>query len=258
MTAPIIEVDGLTFGYGPHAVLHEVSFTVHPGEHLAIIGPNGAGKSTLLKCLDRLVEGFRGTLRVQGRDLSTYSQRELARVVSYVPQGEGRDFPFTCREFVAMGRYPHLSPFTVRRPEDEQAVDDALARAGLMPMAERRMDTLSGGERQRLLIAAAMAQGAALLLLDEPTTFLDPKHRQEVEQLLSLLNHESGVTLVAVTHDLNRAVRSADRVLVLKEGRVCYLGPTDGLFEGDALAGLFGRTFDVADHPAGGRMILPD
>jgi iron complex transport system ATP-binding protein len=258
VSTPIIQLEGLSFTYGESPVLTEVSCSIAQGERLAIIGPNGAGKSTLIKCLVRLVAGFSGAVSVQGRDLATYTQRGLARVLSYVPQADGRQFPFTARDFVAMGRYPHLSAFTARRADDEAAIDRALERAGLVLLAERPMDQLSGGERQRLFIAAAIAQEAPVLLLDEPTTFLDPMHQQEVEKVLVDLHEECNVTLVSVTHDLNRALRHSDRVLALKEGRVHYLGGPSGLLQGEHLEKLFGRSFKLSTHPDGGPMILPD
>lgn len=258
MSDPVIEVQGLTFAYGDAPVLADVSCTIAQGQRLAIVGPNGAGKSTLIKCLVRLVSGFQGRVLVQGRPLSEFSQRALARVLSYVPQADGRLFSFTVRDFVAMGRYPHLSAFTARRAEDEAAIDRALARAGLEAFATRPMDQLSGGERQRLFIAAAIAQEAPVLLLDEPTTFLDPRHQQEVERVLATLHEEGRVTLVSVTHDLNRALRHADRVLALRGGRVHYLGSPSGLLDEGRLEALFGRTFAISTHPDGGPMILPD
>jgi iron complex transport system ATP-binding protein len=258
VSAPVIQIEGLSFAYGESPVLTDVSCSVEQGERLSIVGPNGAGKSTLIKCLVRLVPGFSGSVSVQGQNLATYSQRDLARVLSYVPQADGRQFPFTVRDFVAMGRYPHLSAFTARRAEDEAAIDRALDRAGLVQLADRPMDQLSGGERQRLFIAAAIAQEAPVLLLDEPTTFLDPMHQREVEKVLADLHEECNVTLVSVTHDLNRALRHTDRVLALKEGRVHYLGAPSGLLEGGHLEKLFGRSFNLATHPDGGPMILPD
>ncbi len=258
MSEPIVDVRGLSFGYGTAPVLTDVSCSIAAGERLAIVGPNGAGKSTLIKCLVRLVAGFKGEILVQGQPLDSYSQRALARVLSYVPQADGRMFSFTVRDFVAMGRYPHLSAFTARRAHDEAAIDRALSRAGLDALASRPMDQLSGGERQRLFIAAAIAQEAAVLLLDEPTTFLDPRHQQEVEGVLANLHDECNVTLVSVTHDLNRALRHADRVLALRGGRVHYLGAPAGLLEAGRLEALFGRTFALSTHPDGGPMILPD
>lgn len=258
MTEPIVQVRGLSFGYGLAPVLTDISFAVAQGERLAIVGPNGAGKSTLIKCLVRLISGFRGEVLVRGRTLSTYSQRELARVLSYVPQADGRQFPFSVRDFVAMGRYPYLSAFTTRRTDDELAIDQALDRAGLIELAARPMDQLSGGERQRMFVAAAIAQEAPVLLLDEPTTFLDPRHQQEVERVLVGLHEECNVTLVTVTHDLNRALRHADRVLALREGCLHYLGTPTGLLEEGRLEALFGRSFALSTHPDGGPMILPD
>jgi iron complex transport system ATP-binding protein len=258
MNAPLIEVKELSFGYGEMPVLDRVSFSVRSGERLAIIGPNGAGKSTLLKSLMRMVGPLKGDIALQGRPANSYSQKSLARIVSYVPQADGRQFPFTVRDFVAMGRYPHLSAFTPRRPADEQAVDQAIAQAGLEHLVHRPMDQLSGGERQRLFIAAAIAQEAPVLLLDEPTTFLDPRHQQEVDRVLVALHTARRVTMITVTHDLNRALRHSDRILALKAGRVHFLGAPAHLLADGGLETLFERPFVLSTHPGGGPVILPD
>ncbi len=258
MSAPIITVKGLRFGYGETPVLDQVSFSVMAGERLAVVGPNGAGKSTLLKALVRLVGPVKGEITIQDRPAAHYSQKLLARIVSYVPQADGRQFPFTVRDFVAMGRYPHLSAFTPRREADERAVDQAIARAGLDHLTARPMDQLSGGERQRLFIAAAIAQEAPVLLLDEPTTFLDPRHQQEVDRVLVGLHNECRVTMITVTHDLNRALRHSDRILALKGGKVHFLGEPARLLADGGLEALFERPFVLSTHPDGGPVILPD
>jgi iron complex transport system ATP-binding protein len=182
--------------------------------------------------------------------LEAYKQRELAQLVSYVPQTDGRPFPFTVKEFVTMGRYPYLSPFSALSKKDRAAVNQVLALTGIERFSERHLDTLSGGERQKVFIAGALAQGAGLLLLDEPATFLDYRHQVEVHDILHQVNREKGVTVVMVTHDINSALRHSESVMALKEGSVAYDGPTKGIAENGVLEDLYDTAFFVTRHPA--------
>jgi len=256
---PILEIDHYSYSIGDKLILHDVSFEVTEGEFLSIIGPNGAGKTTLLKCIDRIWGGGKGTIRIFGKSLESYSQKELARLISYVPQADERLFPFTAREFVLMGRYPHLSPFSSVRPEDLEEVDRVMELTSTRGFAHRNIRTLSGGERQKVFIAAALAQGAKVLLLDEPTTFLDPKHERDVMHILTRLNQDEGITVVSVTHDINNAVLSGERVLALKEGSVLFSGLSSELMDNRVLNQIFDREFLLAPHPESGQpVILPE
>jgi len=256
MPDPIIEVRDYSFSFGRTQVLRNVSVSIDAGEMISVIGPNGAGKSTLLKCLDRILTGGTGTMRVSGRDLNAFTQRELARLMSYVPQADGRQFPFTVREFVTMGRYPHLSPFSSVREEDRLAVDEAMALTGVADFAEREVMTLSGGERQKVYIAAALAQGAEILLLDEPTTFLDPHHQDDILRTLLRVNRESRATIVSVTHDINVAAFFSDRVLALRTGQVAFCGPAAELMDNTVLERIYGKRFLFARHPVSGKPVV--
>jgi iron complex transport system ATP-binding protein len=251
----IIEFRHFTVSIAGHRILDRISFAVQPGEHLAVIGPNGAGKTTLLKSLVRIVTGGTGQITLAGRSLDAYRQRELARLIGYVPQNDGRDLPFIVRDFTLMGRYPRLSPFTPITREDRAAVTEALEAAGALAFRDRHISSLSGGERQKVLIAAALAQGPRILLLDEPTTFLDPKHETEITRRIVQLNRERGLTIVSVTHDLNRASLSADRVLALKEGRVVFLGRPPEVMKDEVLEAIFGKHFLFVAHPQTGAAV---
>ena len=255
-TDPVIDVADFSFRIGKKEILRNVAFEVRPGEYLAIVGPNGAGKSTLLKCLDRILVGGTGRINVFGRPLQDYRQRELARRISYVPQADGRVFPFTVEQFVLLGRYPYLSPFSPVGRDDRQAVHEALELTGTAEFAPRMLGTLSGGERQKVFIAAALAQGADVLLLDEPTTFLDSRHQAEVAELLARANAESGVTIVAVTHDVNQAALQSDRVLALTDGSVAFCGPAAGIMEADVLERVFGVSLLTIGHPRAGIPVI--
>jgi iron complex transport system ATP-binding protein len=259
MTAPAIEAQDVSYRIDGKTILDNVSFRVEAGAYLSIVGPNGAGKSTLLKCLNRILRGAGGRILIQGRPLAAYTQAELAVQVGYVPQGRPDDSPFTVYEFVMMGRYPHLSAFTRPAPEDASRVADALDMVDARTLIHRQYGTLSGGEKQRALIAAALAQDARILLLDEPTAFLDPHHQRDILRLLVKLNRESGLTVVSVTHDINAAALSAQKALALREGRVLFFGSQDDLMDSGVLSELYGQEFHFVPHPVNGRrLIVPE
>ncbi len=247
----VLEIDKFSFGIGPKEILHDVSFSVNQGEYLSIVGPNGAGKTTLLKCIDRIYRGGTGQITVFGLALQSYRQRDLARRLSYVPQADGRVFPFTVEQFVLMGRYPHLNPFSSIGYEDREAVRQVMERSGVEEFAPRKLDTLSGGERQKVYIAAALAQGAEVLLLDEPTTFLDYRHQAEVRDLLAEVNRNSGVTVVAVTHDVNRAAMDSHRIVALSAGSVVFDGTPGEIMQPKVLERIYGTPFLLVGHPQG-------
>ncbi len=247
-TETAIKLSEFSFGIGGKAILERVSVDIPARAFLSVVGPNGAGKSTLLKCLNRILPSGEG-IRLYGRTLGSYSQRELARLVSYVPQADGRPLPFTVEEFVSMGRYPFLSAFSALSAHDREVVARVLAQSGSDCFRGRVLGSLSGGERQKVLIAAALAQEAEIMLLDEPATFLDYRHQVEVLALLGRLNRESGKTLVMVTHDLNTALEHCDRVLALKRGRVAYDGQPSGLLDRRVLEDIYETRFRFVDQP---------
>ena len=259
MSEPLVEIAGLSFHFGKTPVLRDVSLTVEAGDYLALIGPNGAGKTTLLKQINRLLPPGPGTVRVAGKPVRAYRQAELARLVGYVPQAEGQRWPFPVRDFVLMGRYPYLSPLTPVSREDRAVVEEVMALTETSGLADRRLDTLSGGERQRVLIAAALAQQARLLLLDEPATFLDPPHQAHVLRILRRINREQGVTILAVTHDINTATLSSRSVVALRGGEVVHRGTAASVMEEDVLQRIYGMRFRFAEDPATGRrIVLPE
>jgi len=253
---PSIEIRDFSFQLGKKQILRNVSFAVRQGEFLSIVGPNGAGKTTLIKCLDRILTGGTGEIDVFGRPLASYRQKELARRLSYVPQADGRVFPFTVEQFVLMGRYPYLNPFSSIGKDDREALSEAMDLTGTREFADRRLDTLSGGERQKVYIAAALAQGADVLLLDEPTTFLDYRHQAEIRELLARARRQSGVTIVAVTHDVNLAALESDRIVALREGSVVFTGTPEEVMKSDVLERIYGTPLLLMDHPRTGLPII--
>jgi iron complex transport system ATP-binding protein len=256
MAMPIIEMTRFSFSIAGKEILSDISFAVSEGEYISIVGPNGAGKTTLLKCLSRIHRGGCGDIKIAGRSLKKYSQRELALQVSYVPQADGRNSPFTVYEFVMMGRYPYFSPFSSPSAADKNAVRDSLAITGTSEFEERYLRTLSGGERQKIFIAAALAQRARILLLDEPTTFLDPKHEADIYGLLARVNRERHVTVISVTHDINSAVLTSRTVMALKDGAVAFCGPAEEFMNNDILQEVYDKAFALVKHPLHGRTIV--
>jgi len=253
---PLIEIRNFSFSFGSKTILDTISLTVNEGEYLSVIGPNGAGKSTFLKCLMRILQGGKGAITIDNKPLDHYRQKELAKCVSYVPQNDGRSFPFTAGEFVMMSRYPYLSPFTSIQDEDKRAVHDALSLTGTLPLAGRHLNTLSGGERQTVYIAAAIAQGARILLLDEPTTFLDPKHESDILNIIKKVNHEFGITIISVTHDINIAVLQSDRIAILKNGAFVFVGAARDIMDNEILENVYEKRFSFVQHPSAGTLLI--
>jgi iron complex transport system ATP-binding protein len=239
---------------GEAEILQNVGFTVDQGEFLAVIGPNGAGKSTLLRCLDGIIEPTAGRVEIDGRAVRETDRKTLARTVSYVPQPDAGPLDFTVRTFVEMGRFPHLGAWAALTEADVAAVGEAIRLTGMEGLEHRTLASLSGGECQRASIAAALAQGGSILLLDEPTSFLDYRHQVQILDLLDQLHREQGLTVVAVTHDLNSTVAWADSVLALKNGRVERTGRPEEMLDEKVLAEIFDARFRLVD---GGHRGLP-
>ena len=252
----IINTEDFSFSFGDTPILNKVSLQVGEGEYVALIGPNGAGKSTLLNCVMRILKGGEGYIRLAGRNIDSYSQRELASLMSYVPQQDIAGFPVTVGDFVMMSRYPHMSPFTTVSTGDREAVDEALAITGCTHLAHRNISTLSGGERRTVSIAAALAQECRIILLDEPTTFLDPKHEMDIFALIRRINRDHGRTILMVTHDINHAALHSDRVGILKEGVCVYFGEPRDMMNNDILAPVYGTSFTFMPHPENGFPII--
>ncbi len=253
MKKTIISIDHLSCVLGGKEIIRDISLAVTEGEYVSIVGPNGSGKTTLLKSLVRIVRAKQGAITIAGKPLEKYSQRELARLVAYVPQADGLPSPFSVEEFVTMARYPYLSSFSGARKKNEEAVAFALETTETCHLADRLLSGLSGGERQRVFIAAALAQEAPVMLLDEPTTFLDPKHVADILVLLERINKEHGVTTVSVTHDINGAALSGGRVVALKNGTVVFCGEPGEFMDKKILNEIYGMRFHFIEHPETGK-----
>jgi iron complex transport system ATP-binding protein len=260
-----ITVEGLAFRYrttegqGRSWTLDHLSFHVDAGEILGIVGPNGSGKSSLLKILSGLLRADKGDVRLGGLSLENRSQTDIARLVAVVPQEYVQVFPFTVAETVLMGRFPHrTSRWWSMGVGDETSNDLACAHQAMvdthvLPLADRLVSDLSGGERQRVMIARALAQEPKILLLDEPTAFLDINHQIDMCSLVIRLRAERRLTVVLVSHDLNVASQYCDRVLMLKEGRLCRIGSPEETIRPDVLRLVYGCDVVVDAHPQTGR-----
>ncbi len=229
------------------ALVRGVSLSLHEGEKVALVGPNGSGKTTLLRLLTGVLPPTQGAIEVRGKPLRAYRRKALARELAYLPQDTPLMFELTVGEVVAQGCYAldHL-PWA----EKQKAVHSAMALTEIRHLEHRALPTLSGGERQRVFIARAMAQGAPILLLDEPTTALDIRHALDVLELMEHLSRQ-GVTLVAAMHDLEAAARHFDRVIVLEKGAVLTDGPPQQVFEDLRVAQCFGVVMQVEENPDG-------
>ena len=260
-----IEVQQLSFRYrtrdknGRAWTLDRLSFDVGTGEIFGIVGPNGSGKSSLLKLLAGLMPPTEGHIRLAGQPIAQLSQQDIARVVALVPQDYVQVFPFTVAETVLMGRFPHrpsrLWSLGVgeETEKDLACAHEAMSDTDVLSLADRLVCDLSGGERQRVVIARALAQEPQILLLDEPTAFLDINHQIEICGLTSRLRCERQLTVVLVSHDLNVASQYCDRVLMLKDGRLSWLGSPEDTIKPDVLRKVYGCDVVVDVHPQSGR-----
>jgi iron complex transport system ATP-binding protein len=226
------------YGRARAKALAGVSMEVPEGALYAVLGPNGSGKSTLMRALLGLIPLESGTVRVGGRKTRDWTRRELARVVGAVPQAEHLAFPISVRDFVGMGRYPHLGPLRREGEGDREAVRAALARCDVTDLVARDVTTLSGGELQRVRIARALAQEPSALVLDEPTASLDVRHEMSIFQLLRA-SADGGMTVLLITHHINLAARFADRLLLLNEGRVEAEGAVRDVFREEILESVY-------------------
>ena len=234
----MLELRGIAAGYGGTPVLREVSFTVPKGSLTALIGPNGCGKTTLLRAAARQLPLLAGEILLDGRPVSSYGRTEFARKAAFMPQV--RSVPaITAGALVAHGRFPHLGFSRRLRPEDRAAVQAAMEATGVADWANRDLRALSGGERQRVYLAMALAQDTDLILLDEPTTYLDPGRQFELLDLIASLPGR-GKTVVMVLHDLSHALRYSTQLLLLEQGRLVQRGMPEELYAGGQLDRVFG------------------
>ncbi|NED04150.1 ABC transporter ATP-binding protein [Streptomyces sp. SID6648] len=246
---PDLRAEGLHLGYDDRAVVSGLDLAVPPGRITAIVGANACGKSTLLRALARLLAPREGAVSLDGRALHSIPTRELAQQLGILPQAPVAPDGLTVIDLVNRGRSPHQTWWRQWTKADEQAVHDALAATGTTDLADRAVDELSGGQRQRAWIAMAVAQGTPVLLLDEPTTYLDLAHQIDVLDLVVDLNRREGRTIVMVLHDLNQACRYADHVIAMKKGDIVAEGAPADVITAETVEDVFGLRCQVTTDP---------
>ncbi len=246
----------LSAGYGETTILHALDLDVPPGKITVIVGANASGKSTLLRTMSRLITPSHGHVLLDGKSIHRTPTRELARRLGLLPQSPIAPEGILVDDLVRRGRHPHRNLFSRWTRSDEEAVENALAATRTADLAERAVDELSGGQRQRVWVAMALAQHTDILLLDEPTTFLDVNHQVEILDLLVDLNQARGTTVVMVLHDLNLAARYADHLIALAEGKVHVSGSPEQVLTEDNVRSVFGLESRIIIDPTSGRPIM--
>ena len=255
---PAFHLNNLSFGYTSIPVLRGISADFAPSDFVALIGPNGAGKSTLLKIMAGLIRGYSGSAEFCGKDLSRLTSGDLAKRLAFVPQETHMVFPFTVGEIVMMGRLPHRSGALFDSPRDIAWTREAMTLTDTATLSSKTFTELSGGERQRVVLACALAQDPEVLLLDEPTVYLDLKHQMQFYDILERLNAERQMTIIAVTHDVNLAARYARRMVAVRSGTFVVDGTPDEVLTPQHLYDIFEITATVLKRPDGrGSYIIP-
>lgn len=258
-----IKVNSLSFHYLRETpVLKDISFEVHESDSWAIIGKNGSGKSTLLKCISGLLQPSAGSISVEGKPVTHFKLKELAKKIAYVPQAGNRQLaPYSVREFIMLGRFPYQGFFSLPGLQDRTMVEDSLKLTDTDTLGDRLLHTLSGGELQRVFLAAAVAQKTGILLLDEPMSFLDPLHQAMMQRALDRIREEFSATIITVTHDVNLAVNRFSHICALSEGRAFFVGTTAQFKENgcNLLRDIYGISFsDIACYDGNTKRYFPE
>ena len=254
----MLQAAEVTFRYhlGTPLVVDGVTLDVGRGDLVGILGPNGSGKTTLLRLLSGTRAPTSGRVLLDGQPLARLGRRDIARRLAVVPQETELAFEYSALEIVLMGRHPHLGLFEVEGPRDHAIAREALAATGTAHLESRLFHTLSGGEKQRVVIAAALAQAADVLLLDEPTASLDLGYQLDIAALLARLNRDRGVTMVISTHDLNLAATLCRTLVLMRNGRVVASGPTDTVLTPDHVRAIYDVDADVHVHEGTGHVTV--
>lgn len=249
--SPRMLVDHATIGYDKRVISRDLSVEIPHESFTVIVGPNACGKSTLLRALSRLLKPSSGQVTLDGQSIARYKSKEVARRVGLLPQSSIAPDGITVADLVARGRFPHQSFITQSTSQDERAVDEAMHATGVQDLSHRLVDELSGGQRQRVWVAVTLAQQTEILLLDEPTTFLDITHQIDLLELFTDL-HQQGHTLVAVLHDLNHAARYGTHIIAMREGKVVTEGPPAEVITQETVKEVFDLDCTVIADPVSG------
>lgn len=247
---PILSVRGLHFAYRPgQEVLRGIDLRFESGSVTAVLGANGSGKTTLLRCLLRRLVPARGEILLDGLPIASYSSKQFAARTAFVPQSPDVAFAFAARELVLMGRYAHAGALGIASPKDLGVVDDAMRRTDTAHLASRTIGELSGGEAQRVMIARAVAQEPAVMLLDEPTSHLDMQHQMRIHVMMRQLARDTGMAIICVSHDVNLAARFGDRVVLVREGQIVADGSVAEAIREDVLRETYGVNVRLVSIP---------
>ncbi len=250
-----LSAENVTLAYDQRVIAEQLSVEIPDNSFTVVVGPNACGKSTLLRALSRMLKPSEGRVLLDGQTIHSMPARKVARTLGLLPQSSIAPEGITVGDLVGRGRYPHQSLLRQWSAEDERVVQESMAHTGVADLAERYVDELSGGQRQRVWIAMALAQQTPLLLLDEPTTYLDIQHQIDVLDLCADL-HEQGRTLVAVLHDLNHAARYATHLIALRAGRVVAQGAPKDIVTAELVEEVFGLRCQVIDDPETGTPLV--
>ncbi|ANS28206.1 Fe(3+) enterobactin transport ATP-binding protein [Rhodococcus opacus M213] len=255
-TDPRLIAENLSLGYGDRVIVDNLDLEVRTGVITTVIGPNGCGKSTLLRALGRLLKPRNGSVLLDGKAIGSMRTKDVARTLGMLPQAPLAPEGLTVADLVARGRHPHQSWLRQWSSDDEDEVAEALALTGVSDLADRPVDQLSGGQRQRAWISMALAQGTDILLLDEPTTYLDLAHSIEVLDLVDRMHEELGRTVVMVLHDLNLAIRYSDQLIVMRDGTIVAAGAPKDIISAELLLEVFGLEAAVIADPVSDRPLV--
>lgn len=219
-----LNIKDIEFGYNKKAIIEDISFNIKKGEFISIIGPNGSGKTTLLKTLNNIYRPRKGSIYLYGKDINSYKKRDIAKMISLVPQESNIEYEFTVKDIVSMGRYPYKGRFEKENIEDKEIIQNALDLTNTFDIKDRLITEISGGEKQRVMIAKALSQDSSIILLDEPTSSLDINNQIEVLNLLRDLNETKKTTVIIILHDINLAGRYSDTIIFLNNGKIISKG----------------------------------
>ncbi|AKI96985.1 ABC transporter ATP-binding protein [Kosmotoga pacifica] len=245
----VLKAERVKYSYGEIQALNGVSFSLYEGEILSILGPNGGGKSTLLKIVSGILKNYEGSVKLYGKEVSVCSIKELARIISYIPQEFSPAFDLRCETIVLFGRNPHVTALHSFTKDDYKIIEESMKRADALEFRDRLFNTLSGGERQRVVIAKAIAQKGKIMLLDEFTTHLDPGHSQKLIELVKNMMKLEGITAINVAHDINQAINMSDRIAFLKDGKILAVGKAEEILTETLIEKVYDAKSTIIENP---------